>query len=327
MDELFGEPATMHKSLSKLEIEGEGKVLYVLSTYDGSRLALSVSDGTTSWVGELSQRQLTNMADQVKMSRENYLSETMKALTRENIGLLTFIYSVKHLASGDLELVWKKHLLSDNVRFQLGSVVLRSEKKARVHSELLDYAIDSLSTLQQQIAELSTDKARLINERQIALNRLEKCANIKEEVENDLYSKFKLVLNDKKGKIRRLMEQLDLLSQENSRLKLVRARDPPRESSTSKSDLDTDDEIDDTPLPPVEESLLGDHTHRTSSPPPVKRRKRETGGKVKGQPLQIPRPPSISRGGSSEKRKARSTSSGSDPKQDSLESDELLDLL
>ena len=320
MEELFGEAPEVHKSLSKLEIEGQDSVLYVVSSYDGSSLSLTVCDGTKNWVGELSHRQLAHMADQVKMTASDYITETLKALTRENLGLATFIYQVKNRASSEIELVWKKHHLSDNVRFQLGSVVLR-EKKSELHSDLLDYAIDSLSNLQQQIAELSTDKARLISERQAALNRLEKCANVKEEVENDLYSKFKLVLNDKKGKIRRLMEQL---SHDNIHLHTT---EPQEETPAGKRDNETDDEMDNSSPQPTEEYLLGGHTHSSSSPPPVKRRKRDCGSKVKGQPLEIPRPPSIIRGGSSEKKKVRSFSSGSDPKQDSLESDELLGLL
>lgn len=92
---------------------------------------------------------------------------------------------------------------------------------------LLDHAVDTTHLLQDKIRELERGNLRLVQERKTALEKLEECACLKEQVplasisimlcrtllspaqiETDLYNKFKLVLNGKKSKIRHLMEEL-----------------------------------------------------------------------------------------------------------------------
>ncbi len=145
--------------------------------------------------------------------------------------------------------------------------------------------------------DLTLSLAPQVSERQSALDRLEKCAEVKEAVEAELYGKFKLILNEKKAKIRRLMEQLSSLSDRNRALEGVVATTvgKPMEGDTPgiRSGDDTDDEVitGDSPGPktpptrPVE-SLLGGASEVVS--PPVKRRRRQGTTKPTGQP-EIPR--------------------------------------
>ncbi len=117
--------------------------------------------------------------------------------------------------------------------------------------------------------------------------------NLKEEVEAELYGKFKLVLNEKKAKIRRLMDQLSSLSDRTKALEGTAARVSP-DTARDHHGADTDDEMvakeesprPKTPPPKPVESLLGGSSEVVS--PPVKRRRRQGTTKPTGQP-EIPR--------------------------------------
>lgn len=294
-------------------------------------------------------------ADQVSMDVANYKSETMKALSRQQLGLLNFVYSVQKKGS-TLELTWKKHILSDNVKFLLGSATLTLSREL-VATKLLDFAVSALEDYQQEVGDLQKEKLRLASERQGALARLEKCANLQEDIEKDLFGKFSVVLNEKKAKIRRMMDQLSSLSEQLNALqqsnKATVATLVPATSGdapSNQSDDATDDEMVHSPSPVTTEqrsklspastpsmpmeSLLGDPREKAISSPPVKRRKRNVGtkptSKVKGQPVELPRPPSTRRSSSSQsvgKVRVRTTSSDSKKSEDSMESDDLLQLL
>ena len=301
MDELFGAsgcPAPC--SLACLEVDDASQLLYVLvEQEDGSGLGLTVSDGKKAWSGLLSDTELRTLAARVKMEEEEFIGETKRALTREDVSTHSFVYSTRTTAGGGLQLAWKKYLITDNIKFQLGSVSLHPMAPEKAHSHLLKQAITSISGLQGQVKEVQVEKGRLESERRSVLNRHEKCVSLREDIEKDLYGKFKLVLNEKKAKIRRLMEQLENLS-EHSRTVQSQGSSPqktlPIKDPGNYSSDETDDEMGTgTPsphpkpvahqLPPEQPSLLGDENEALS--PPVKRRRRQA-GKRTGQP-EIPR--------------------------------------
>ena len=346
MDVLFGECETeLHCSLAQLEVEDDSCSLYVLTRREGDGLGITVSDGKQAWSRRLGGRQLAEMARKVKMEEEEFYSETLKALTRENMGSLHFVYSMRVCSSGSLELVWKKHLLSENIKFQLGVVTLDPQLGEQVHRQLLGFAIDSMTSLREEISGLQVEKERLVRERQTALERLEKCVSLKEDTEHDLYRKFKLVLNDKKAKIRRLMEQLSQIAEDRntqtSRLASPPvAGDDPGNQETDRESVERDSDHTKTPSPKHKASspppshmggpsLLGEEGCEGISPP-VKRRRRQVTQRPAGQP-DIPRPPSIPRlvgnTSSSSSSTVKVNSRERQKSEESMESDELLNLL
>lgn len=282
----------------------------------------------------------------MSIEEKKFKEETEKALTRQDLGLLNFVYSAVRVGSR-LELTWKKHILSDNIKFLLGSVTFDLVRDEGV-SNLLDFAVTRLEESALEISDMKKDNIRLASERLGALSRLEKCANLQQDIERDLFGKFKVVLNEKKAKIRKLMEQLSTTTEELNRVKQSLSKNIVVPPSTASEDVpgdhgdETDDEMVHSPSPiatavspgpgKMMESLLGDPKERTISSPPVKRRKRNAGSsKVKGQPVELPRPPLMSRSSSASqstgKVNNRKTSSDSKKSEDSMESDDLLQLL
>ena len=164
--------------------------------------------------------------------------------------------------------------------------------------------MSSLQQSQQEIDDLRKENTRLVSERQGALSRLEKYGNLQKDIEKDLFGKFIVVLNEKKAKIRRLMEQLSTVSKQLKSLQELNKAIPPQTLTKNKkenesgpgdkSPYETDDEMP-SPLGTEQQphaspsptsgptifrmdSLLGDPNERTISSPPVRKEKQTREG-------------------------------------------------
>ena len=225
-------------------------------------------------------------------------------------------------------------IFSSSLQFQLGSVALETQPRDSGYQEILEHSVSTTQSLQSRIEQLERENGRLTSERKMVLSRLEQCVGLKEELEGALYSKFKNVLNEKKAKIRQLMEQLRVLSDENKGLQQkIKSQGTGRTVSNTatpststgeggggrekESSNETSPLHQHSPSPSIApHSLLGEAQEVVS--PPVKRRRREAGRRGE---LEIPRPPVISR----QLPPARVRVEPEQPA--SVESDELLELL
>lgn len=326
------------------------KAYYLLARYDGTELSLYASDGEKTWSGVLSKNTLKELSAATHLKETDHLQDTLTALQQGGGDCAAFVYTVSTTSSGSLQLVWKRFLPEENIRFQLGSVVLHpTPSPKQTHSQLFDFAIDSTQTLRAEVSAVTTEKQRLITERASALQRLEESVSLKEELERDLYGKFKVVLNDKKAKIRMLDQQVEQLLDENAQQqqKLLEAgagkgNEPGgtasnRVTTTGGSGSETDEEVG---MPTMEVDAPGPSTSSTEHAAasslldggeeegellPVKRRRRKEASRT-GQPLVIPKPPPARRKPVPSKQDSSSSSSSSS-KRASVESDELLNML
>ena len=338
------------KSLAVIQADDEENIsLYVLTEFENSAFTITASNGSKTWMGKVSNKEIKTMANRVEMPENSFLDEMLKALTRENVGNLNFAYAVRIAPNDCLEMTFKRHLVADNIRFQLGTVKLYPQPPDRAHSCLFRYAVDTIASLREQVAESNREKARLVNERQVALDQLERCVTLKEDIETDLFGKFKEVLNTKKGKIRALTEELSKVSERSHN-----SPEASHEAVMASNDHDdhTSGEEAQTPSPkpkpsssvaylvpssscdPAPSSLLDDVADTGGTSPPVKRKRRiEQKRPPPGKPLTIPKPPpaanslrATEHGKLHPKPNPPLPASTKRPEQ-SLGSDELLDLL
>ena len=341
-------------NLTKFVPEDDPLKQYTLyTTYSGTVLSMSMSDGQDTWEGEVTEPELQDLASSSNVAPEEHLADTIRALQGDNVDGKEFVYLVTRAPSGSRRLAWKKYLPEDNIKFQLGEVTLHPvSSDQRSHFELCDYAINSISELKRQVIATKADKQRLISERASVLRRLEECVSLKEDIERELFGKFKVVLNDKKSKIRQLGEQVELLLDENAQLQ-QKLKDLPstegkmsskaQEDSvnpkeSSKVSPDTDDEMD---LGAPKGTTLGDaetnETLEVSSSllvgeeekeysPPVKRQRRKPNAShsASGGPVAVPKLTTRKRSTRLTKESSQGSSSSKDK---SMESDELLKLL
>ncbi|XP_015257977.1 PREDICTED: DNA repair protein XRCC4-like, partial [Cyprinodon variegatus] len=98
--------------------------------------------------------------------------------------------------------------------FKLGSVLLDPVKKpAEAVTEVLIHTLQRGNTLQEHNRKLMEENQRLIQEHQRIIEELKHYAEGKEALEAELYSRFVLVLNEKKAKIRSLKEAVTTLQE------------------------------------------------------------------------------------------------------------------
>ncbi|XP_022096501.1 DNA repair protein XRCC4-like [Acanthaster planci] len=177
---------------------------------------LVITDAVNSWEGQISAKRLTQLAKKVNMELEEFIEHTKKALTRQDMGDLAFEYQMR-CDSDKSEFSWKKVMANESIKFQLGSVALEVvEDSAESIQELFIFTIDNAASLRDNIRLLERENERLSTERANALKRLEKCVGMHEEMEKELFSKFQVVLNDKKAKIRRLKQEASSLATNNT---------------------------------------------------------------------------------------------------------------
>jgi len=205
------------KTLTKLETEGSFPTLYVLTLYDKGTLTLKVSDGKLMWDGTFHSTALASMAGKVNLAVDTFIQQSLHALTQCGNETITFAFSTSVDSSNNLTFAWKKHRVDENVKFQMASVTLK--QSSPTISSMLEFAVTNISSLKEDISSLTKTVENLKKERSQTLEKLEQCATLKEDLESDLYGKFKLVLNDKKAKIRLLKEQAKALADENQQLK------------------------------------------------------------------------------------------------------------
>ena len=287
-----GEEALQH--LVKLETEGDYPVLYALVRCNSDSLTLQVTDAKNSWTGTLPHSHISKAAEKAKTSETELLADTRRALTRCDMGTTNYIYTTSKRAGGGLELTWKKHLVSGNIKVQLGQLALGVQPTPGILEKMLDCAVRRLDNQRQSIGELKIEIERLVGERASALKQLEKTVLLKETIESELYRKFTCVLNEKKAKIRRLMESLDNLSRQTAQTR-IRGKDG--ESDGTSDEEDSDDDIQapspkmvslhsKEPIPPSDpgpSSLLQEDWKECEASPPVKRRRRREAKKQAGQ--------------------------------------------
>ena len=118
--------------------------------------------------------------------------------------ILLLLVSAYQLCSC-LELVWKKNLAQEErVKFTLGSVLLHPEAN---QPKMLRCIIEQCVALKKQLSDAKSEYASVVEDRRQLIKRLEQLVIMKEKLETDLYGKFALILNEKKAKIRQLLEE------------------------------------------------------------------------------------------------------------------------
>lgn len=199
------------KRLSRFNC-GQRKFFLLLSIVEGQNgLRLTLSDGGKAWSGKLNEQDFGEWSERTKLSPSDYRSQTMKALSGESFNGRKFEYDVQEEGgNGSVVLTWKRILDDEDIKLQLGSVNLRPELDlAKSTSHILESSIQLTNQLQDNIQQLTDERDRLTSEHAVALKRLEKFVSIKEDTEKDLFSKFVVVINDKKAKIRELKRKLE----------------------------------------------------------------------------------------------------------------------
>ncbi|XP_061657493.1 DNA repair protein XRCC4 isoform X2 [Syngnathoides biaculeatus] len=170
-----------------------------------------LSDGRRAWRGEASEASVRREADELEMSEEKYVRDLREALTGGgSADSYRFDLSPPPPPDDGAAITLTYAKVRKDISFRLGSVALSPvPEPSEAARGLLTLSLARGTSLEHRNRELREQNRRLGQEHRRVAAELRRYVEGKEELEAELYSRFVLVLNEKKAKIRRLQESLN----------------------------------------------------------------------------------------------------------------------
>ncbi|KAM9840946.1 DNA repair protein XRCC4 [Aulostomus maculatus] len=212
----------MHTSVHKIHISSIPDSSYFLQVDMrgrglGSGFQLLLTDGQSAWRGEVSDVAVCEEAEELEMQMEKYIQDLQQALMgTESSASYSFTLTPsppKH--SSTFTLTYEK--VQKDISFRLGSVSLTVvPEPAEAVRGLLTHSLERGNKLEHQNQNLEEENHKLRREHQRITSELKRYTGGKEALEAELYSRFVLVLNEKKAKLRSLQEAIKDLQEVRS---------------------------------------------------------------------------------------------------------------
>lgn len=204
---------TMEKTVQKISIASNPGSTYFLQIGWEEDLekgfSVTLCDGQAAWIGKVSAEDVSREAVDMEMEKLKYVEELKKALVTATLPASKYNFDL--VQDGDAYdtycFTYEKKL--KDVSFKLGSLQLKMIKEpAEIIKELITHCLNTATELHSRNEHLQKENERLRSDWVDMQEQLEKCVSSKEELEQDLYTRFTCVLNEKKAKIRSLNEKL-----------------------------------------------------------------------------------------------------------------------
>lgn len=203
----------------------------------GSGFIVLLSDGLSAWSGEVSEEDVSREARDIEMERERYVQDLHLALTgegRTSEGVYAFHLAPVRPACPLLQLSYEK--VQNDISFRLGVVELQAVlEPTEVIRELITQGLELSKHLQAKNQHLLEENQKLRREQKHISTQMERYVEEKESLERELYSRFVLVLNEKKAKIRDLQTRVNELQQSVDEDELRRKQDRNEDAQADKS--------------------------------------------------------------------------------------------
>ncbi|XP_065641607.1 DNA repair protein XRCC4 isoform X4 [Hydra vulgaris] len=171
-------------NLNKVLINNQ--TYFIFSSFK-SGINLRLTNGWEVYNGNVSEHQLSLMANRIDMCPLTFLQSIKDAFCNNSLSEL-FSFDLNKMENS-CELVWKK-ILSDETKFQLASLTLQKDNHSAPILSLLEGAMETVQMLSRSVTKLEKDNMLL-------------------EKETNTLTKFCLVLNEKKARIRYLKNELE----------------------------------------------------------------------------------------------------------------------
>ncbi|XP_010876472.2 DNA repair protein XRCC4 isoform X2 [Esox lucius] len=190
-----------------LQVEWKGRDL-------GSGFLLMLTDGQNSWRGEVSEDAVMEEAEELEMQTDRYIQDLQEALTGTGSSSSDYSFTLTSDPSPGVNMTLAYEKVQMEISFRLGSVLLCEvpEPVEEVRT-LLTHGLELGTKLQKHNQSLKEENHRLKQELQHINAEMQRYVKGKETLESELYSRFVLVLNEKKAKIRCLKENITHLEE------------------------------------------------------------------------------------------------------------------
>ncbi|KAK5851543.1 hypothetical protein PBY51_023090 [Eleginops maclovinus] len=276
----------MHVSVREVRVPSEPGAAYFLRvTWKGRGLAAGfqvlLTDGQDAWRGDVSEAAVCAEAEELEMQMDRYVQDIRQALTDTEC-YVTYSFNLTPSPpdhSTVLTLAYEK--VQKDISFRLGSVVLKADPDpAEALRELLTHSLQRGNTLQQENQNLQQENLGLRGEHRRISAELKRYAGGKEALEAELYSRFVLVLNEKKAKIRSLQEAVTHLQDDSKGQKKpdpVKSADEEEEEDVYGGSTDEEEQQEVKMTPPstssTRESPLDDSLRDITDVAPCRKRR------------------------------------------------------
>ncbi|KAM3939419.1 DNA repair protein XRCC4 isoform 1-T1 [Leptodactylus fuscus] len=273
----------MERKVRKIAITSKPEAAYFLQIGWKKELDngfnVTLCDGHNAWIGEVSKEDLIKEAADMEMEHSKYIEELKKALISvpQTGSKYSFDLVKDEEKPGTYCFTYEKTLR--DISFKLGSLRLRNAlDPAAIIKELIEYCLNCSTELHSRNEHLLKENERLRQDWNDMHEQLDKFVDSKEELERNLYTRFTLVLNEKKAKIRSLNQKLSQTEQkvpEKSNSSVPFDTLPIAEYDGS-TDEETPEVKEETAPPPVfkRRSLLSSPDDSPDIAPSRKRRQR-----------------------------------------------------
>lgn len=221
-------------------------VHYLKMSWDedlGNGFTIILCNGEHAWSGKVSNDQITIEANEAEMDREKYVEDLRRALTMQEEK--TKNYSFDFIKDSERDVFhFSYDKVSQDISFKLGSVELQAvPDSTEVINELINFVFHRNAELRGKNDHLQQENTRLLSERNYSLEELEKYVKAKEDLEQDLYSRFILVLNEKKAKIRQLLDRVKCAHEQSQDRSAVATSQETPLSTKEDSACNTDEDL------------------------------------------------------------------------------------
>lgn len=191
-------------SLKKITFEKDGE-FFLYSRYKvGRSLHVSLFNlkNYEAYTGDSSEINLRAMASTRRSTYSDFLANTVCALMWDD-SEIQFTYSFEKDA-GDLYFRWAKVFESEDMKVSLGRIKVCSVDFYSVIETVLCQVSLELRTISTSLEKTKLELEESNKEKERSKDLIQSAIKVKEEMEKELYSKFVVVLNKKKEKIRKL---------------------------------------------------------------------------------------------------------------------------
>lgn len=204
--------------LNKINLQNEESEYFLYSVYEIDEnlfhLSLISFEDDKYFKAVLEEEYMRDKALKLRIPYEDYLNETKSALCFVPSDL-KFVYDVRK-DSKNFMFEWKKLIEEEELKILYGSVVLYVLNMKDIFKSILESFIVKMTNIHNEIAQMKEKVHQLSKDKSETIDLLEQTAEWKQNLEKDLYTKFILVLNSKKEKIRELESQLEETKINNS---------------------------------------------------------------------------------------------------------------
>ncbi|GBM73314.1 hypothetical protein AVEN_144693-1 [Araneus ventricosus] len=235
----------IQKALSKLRLRNGDDVFLMVEYELNNKLFVKILNLKRNevYVGHSNDIELRSQAARIRLTFDEFTEKIIKALVENASDNSNFLYCLDE-QDGMYKFQWKS-IDEEQTIISLGSVDVRKESFAITLTDMLEMISIEMRLMRNKIQELNADIDRTQNQSSDALEQLRLATEMKEKLEKEMYSKFVLVLNEKKRKIRELQQK----NKHNSHSGNTEFQKKKPKKSSKPLVSDSSDELDDIDEP------------------------------------------------------------------------------